>query len=78
MAEKIKFEVAMERLEEIVRRLESGAPELDEAISLYEEAVKLSKLCNAKLEAAEQKVRVLVSSPDGTVTDKAFVGTDET
>ena len=77
MAKNIKFEDAIERLEEIVRKLESGAPELDEAISLYEEAVKLSKLCNEKLEAAEQKVRLLVSSPDGTVTDKAFVGTNE-
>ncbi len=77
MAKNIKFEDAMERLEEIVRRLESGVPELDESISLYEEAVKLSKLCNEKLEAAEQKVRLLVAAPDGTVTDKAFVGTNE-
>ena len=77
MSKNMKFEEAMERLEEIARKLESSAPMLDESISLYEEAVKLSKLCNEKLEAAEQKVRILVNAPDGTVTDKAFVGTDE-
>lgn len=77
MAKNIKFEDAMERLEEIVRELESGAPALDEAITLYEEAVKLSKICNDKLESAEQKVRLLVTAPDGSVTDRAFVGSDE-
>lgn len=77
MAKNVKFEDAMERLEEIVRKLESGSPELDEAIALYEEAVKLSRICNEKLEAAEQKVKILVTAPDGSVTDKAFVGTDE-
>ena len=77
MAKNIKFEDAIERLEEIVRKLESGAPALDEAIILYEEAVKLSKICNEKLESAEQRVRLLVTAPDGTVTDKAFLGSDE-
>ena len=77
MAKNIKFEDAMERLEEIVRKLEAGTPDLGESISLYEEAVKLSRLCNEKLEAAEQRVRLLVTAPGGTVTDKAFVGTNE-
>ena len=77
MAKSIKFEVAMERLEEIVRKLESGTPDLDESIALYEEAIKLSRLCNEKLENAEQKVRLLVAASDGTITDKAFVGIDE-
>ena len=77
MAKNIKFEDAIERLEEIVRRLEAGTPDLDESISLYEEAVKLSKLCNERLEAAEQKVRLLVTAPDGTVTDKPFVDINE-
>ncbi len=73
----IKFEDAMERLEKIVRELESGALSLDDSISAYEEAVGLIKLCNARLEGAEQRVRVLVQSADGSVTDKDFIVEDE-
>ena len=77
MAKTVKFEDAMERLEEIVRKLESGSSTLDESVALYEEAVKLTKICNEKLECAEQKVRLLVTDFDGSVTDKNFLSTDE-
>ena len=56
MAEKIEFEKAMERLEEINDILENGKLKLDESISLYEEATKLSKICYKKLDEAKQKV----------------------
>lgn len=52
----IKFEDAMKRLEEIVRNLEEGNLTLDEAIRLYEEGVKLSKLCNDILRSVEKRV----------------------
>lgn len=50
------FEAAIARLEEIVRALESGGAPLDESLSLFEEGVSLVKLCNEKLDAAEQKL----------------------
>lgn len=61
----ITFEVAMERLEEITRILESGAEGLDESLKLYEEGVSLIRFCTQKLETAEQSVKVLQMREDG-------------
>ena len=63
------FEAAMIRLEEIVRTLESGNAPLDQSLSLFEEGVALVKLCNRKLDTAEQKVKILVRSDDGGMTE---------
>lgn len=58
----ITFEEAMARLEEIVKYLESGNAPLDKSLEVFEEGVALVKLCNQKLDSAEQKVRFLTSS----------------
>ena len=63
------FEVAIARLEEIVRALESGSAPLDKSLSLFEEGVALVKLCNSRLDNAEQKVKILTTAPDGTLTE---------
>ena len=67
--ETMTFETAIARLEEIVRLLESGNAPLDVSLSLYEEGVALVKLCNARLDAAEQKVKILTVGPDGNLTE---------
>ena len=72
MKEDKKFEEAMLELEGIVRRLEAGALSLDESLSAFEEAIGLVKLCNEKLEAAEQRVRMLTEGADGSISDKPF------
>lgn len=74
----IKFEEAMTKLESEVKRLESGSMTLDESIKAFEEAVKLVKVCNEKLECAERRVRILTEAEDGTVTDMPFSTSDET
>jgi exodeoxyribonuclease VII small subunit len=56
MVEKIKFEDALKRLEEIVHTLESGVDELDKIVNLFEEGSELSKYCNEKLEKVENKI----------------------
>ena len=66
----ITFEAAMQRLEEIVRLLESGNAPLDTSLALFEEGVGLVKLCNSKLDNAEQKVKILVSGGDGELTEQ--------
>ena len=66
----ITFETAIARLEEIVRLLESGSAPLDESLSLFEEGVGLVKLCNARLDSAEQKVKILTRNPDGAVSEE--------
>ena len=66
------FESAMSDLEEIVKKLESGALPLEDSLCAFEEAVALVKYCNGELDAAKQRVRILTESEDGTVTDCPF------
>ncbi len=61
MIDSLKFEDALKRLEEIVKLLEGGQSPLDSSLELYEEAVALVKVCNAKLDSAQQKVTMLTS-----------------
>ena len=74
---KIDFESALLKLEGEVKRLESGELSLDEAISSFEEAVKLVKICNERLDCAERRVRILTEGADGVVTDAPFDIDDE-
>ncbi|WP_126427517.1 exodeoxyribonuclease VII small subunit [Brevibacillus marinus] len=67
----LPFEQAMQRLEEVVRRLEEGEVPLEEAIELYQEGMRLSRLCNQKLDAIEAKVLQLVEE-DGMLAEKPF------
>ena len=66
------FEASLAELEDIVRILEGGSLSLDESISAFEKAMGLVKLCNEKLESAEQRVRILTEAKDGTVSDAPF------
>lgn len=53
------FEEAIRRLEEIVQFLEGNSTSLEESLALYEEGKELVGFCLGKLEAAEQKLKVL-------------------
>ena len=53
--QEMSFETAIARLEEIVRMLESGNAPLDKALAAFEEGVSLVKLCNSRLDTAEQR-----------------------
>ncbi|MVB12983.1 Exodeoxyribonuclease 7 small subunit [Caprobacter fermentans] len=57
MKQKLSFEEAAARLEEIVGTMESGETSLEESLKLFEEGSALSSLCYRKLTEAEQKVR---------------------
>ena len=74
--ENMTFETAIGRLEEIVRSLESGSVPLDQSLSLYEEGVALVRLCNNRLDHAQQRVKILSVGEDGTVTENDFNGGD--
>ena len=54
--ESLSFEEALGRLEETVRALESGGLSLEEATKLYEEGVKLARVCNEILTSAELRI----------------------
>ena len=73
MAEKMTFEAALARLEEIVKQMESGSAPLDKSLALFEEGVSLVKFCTGELDAAEQKVKILMKGEGGEVTSSDFV-----
>lgn len=56
MNRKMSYEEALEKLKEIVTRLESGEETLDGSLQLFEEGAKLSAFCYEKLQNAEQKI----------------------
>lgn len=53
------FEQAMERLEQIVRQLESGSGALEEMLTLYEEGMRLHEFCTKQLDTYEGKLQKL-------------------
>lgn len=56
----MEFEKKLNRLEEIVRKMEKGDATLEESLKMFEEGVKLSRECHQKLSDAELKVKKLV------------------
>ena len=68
----MKFEEAMKRLEDIVKKLEGGDLPLEDSIGSFEEGMKLVNLCSKRLEEAEQKVNLLIKESDGKVTLRPF------
>lgn len=69
----VPFEQALSELEQVVRDLEDGRLGLDEALSRYERGVALVKACQARLEAAEQRVVLLTGlGSDGQPATQPF------
>jgi len=70
----LTFEAALKRLEEIVRKLESGEASLDEAIALYGEGDRLRQQCEARLQAAQAKIEQIQFGRDGAPSGTAPFG----
>ncbi|OHX57165.1 exodeoxyribonuclease VII small subunit [Planococcus salinarum] len=76
MAEKeIKFNDAMQQLEEIVRQLEQGDVPLEEALTLYQKGMELSKVCHDKLQNAEEQLVTMMKDGKETAVDIGKDGT---
>lgn len=70
--EEIKLEEAMTRLDEVVRALDSDRLELEESLRLYEEGVRLVRLCHEKLSQAERRIAALRITEDGEMAEVPF------
>ena len=75
--ENLSFEDALIKLEEIVRDLESGKIKLDDAVSAYEKAISLKKICTEKLNAAALKIEKIEINKDGSLTTSPLDNVDE-
>lgn len=58
------FEAALTELESVVAALEQGDVSLDAALKHFERGVRLTQVCQQALQAAEQKVEILLRDGD--------------
>ncbi|MDF2591835.1 MAG: Exodeoxyribonuclease small subunit [Clostridia bacterium] len=77
MSKKMSFEQTLARLEDIVKKMESGNITLDESIEIYQEGLALSKQCSTMLEEAEGKVMAIVNKEQGIIEEFMISQTKE-
>ena len=58
------FEAALDELENLVEKMETGDLSLEDSLAAFERGVKLTRHCQSALQAAELKVKVLTESGD--------------
>jgi len=68
----ISFEVALNQLEEIVKKMEQGALNLEDAIKLYEEGIGYAKVCEKTLNEAQAKIEKLSKNTLGQWEKESF------
>ncbi|MFD0767933.1 exodeoxyribonuclease VII small subunit [Bacillus sp. CGMCC 1.60114] len=73
MENKVSFEEAIAKLEQIVSKLEQGDVPLEEAISYFKEGMELSKLCDEKLKDVQDQMAVILAE-DGEIRPFTALG----
>ena len=68
----LEFEKAMTRLENIVDELERGDLDIDNSLEIFEEGIKMSRLCTKKLNEAEAKIQKLTKDKKGELITVPF------
>ena len=68
----VKFEKAMTRLESIVEELERGDLNIDKSLEVFEEGIKMSRVCSKKLNEAEAKIEKLTKGKKGDLVTELF------
>ena len=72
----IDFEAALKELEALVEKMEQGDIRLEESLQYFERGVQLTRQCQQALQAAEQKVQILLEKGGGAET-RPFGDDDE-
>lgn len=67
-----KFEESIDRLEEIVSKMENEELSLEESIDIFKEGMDLVALCNSKLDEAEKKINIIVKGKSGELSEEEF------
>ena len=75
--EELSFKEASIELEQVVRSLESGDLELEDALARYARGVELLKSLRERLTNAEQKVKVLLDTTSEVVAPDTTVAINE-
>ncbi|WP_242975002.1 exodeoxyribonuclease VII small subunit [Anaerovirgula multivorans] len=72
----MNYEKAMKRLEDVIEQLENKELSLDDSLKLFQEGIDLYRLCNAKLNEAEEKIQMIVEE-DGVIKSIPFIDGEE-
>ncbi len=64
-SENLSFEQALEQLESIVEKMESGDVPLAELLAQFSAGTQLLKVCESRLKDAELKIELLKKQKDG-------------
>ena len=67
----VDFETALKELETLVEKMEQGDIRLEESLKHFERGIQLTRQCQQALQAAEQKVQILVEK-GGSAETKPF------
>ena len=62
----------MTRLEKIVEELERGDLDIDKSLEIFEEGIKMSRVCSKKLTEAEAKIEKLTKGKKGELITELF------
>lgn len=73
----LSFEQAFNRLKDVVAALEQADLPLDRALALFEEGIRLSRICKSRLDEAEGRVQQLLREADGRLAEAPFSNKDE-
>jgi len=66
------FEENMQRLEQIVRKMEQGDVPLEESLKLFQEGTDLVRKCSELLDNAQLQVKLMSNGPDGSPVEEDF------
>jgi exodeoxyribonuclease VII small subunit len=67
------FEDSLRRLQRIIEALEEGDLPIDDAVTLYEEGMRLVGVCNQRLDTVDLRITQLSQNADGTFGRVPFV-----
>ena len=74
---KYDFDKSIARLEDVVQKLETADLPLDDAMTLFEEGVKLAAECQKQLAEAEGRVEILIKKAAGKLAAEPFETEEE-
>lgn len=77
MAKKLTFEDKLEKLDGILKEMESDELPLQTSLKLFEEGIRLSKECQKELDEAKFKVSVLMENEQGEMEPAPMEGVEE-